>query len=756
MKSYSQLLRFIILVVFYLICSETAQADVPYTYKGTTLNYTELWDETKTCAVSSAPQGISGDVHIPSYIKINDTSYRVTNIISGAFQNCTEITSIYIPDTVKNIGGYAFKNCSKLISINIPEGPTTLWSWFSGCTNLKSVRLPNTLVTSNGTNFYKCHSLESVELPSSLTNIGTWEFRECYKLKEIKIPNSVTNIGDWAFYQCYGLKEIKIPNSVTEIALSVFEDCTGLVSAELPENLSEIKRGLFDGCTSLASVNIPNSVQNIGEYAFNDCQSLRAINFPTSVKNIGLRAFQRTGLQFVNIPNSVDTIDVCAFYECNALTSVELPGNIRKINAAFDQCPNIETVVYHAKAPIEDSSYCFDYTVYQKATLYLPTLKAKSIASNINPWKNFKTIKKIGQRTATVVIYKNKELKFEVLDDYSCSLTDADTNIEGEFEIPNEVLINGKSYTVTEIDDEAFAHCSKLTKVTIPNTVQTIGSYVFYVCDNLKSAVVPKSVTTIGSGLFSNCKQLTAVSLEATITHLPDLIFSACNSLTSYTVPNGITRIGAYAFAFCENLHSVNLPESVTRIEDAAFDQCIKLSEIRLPKNCRFIGNYAFRQCNSLQKVSIPALTDLWYTTFYNCANLKEIIFEGDITNFGGGNFNKCYAITDITYNTDKPLEVTRERIFEDAVYSTARLWFPSQAGVDAAKETEPWKRFLNIGIIGDSALPEVEADTTQTDIVSIYNMQGVKVYEGAANAHSLANGMYIVVKGGNAAKVWL
>ena len=104
----------------------------------------------------------------------------------------------------------------------------------------------------------------------------------------------------------------------------------------------------------------------------------------------------------------------------------------------------------------------------------------------------------------------------------------------GEVIIPQSVAYNKKTYSVTSIGVEAFAHCYDLTSVTIPESVTTIGESAFYYCSGLTEVMIPNSVTSIGS--------------EA---------FAYCNGLTSVTIGNSVTSIGNYAFVLCNGLESI-------------------------------------------------------------------------------------------------------------------------------------------------------------------------------------------------------
>ena len=147
----------------------------------------------------------SGSVTIPSSVTYNSTSYAVASIGASAFQNCTGLTSVTIPNAVTSIGDYAFHNCTGLTSVTIPNSVTTI---------------------AEGAFFY-CTGLTSVTIPNAVTLIGNLAFYNCTGLTSVTIPNSVTSIGDSAFAFCTGLTSVTV-NWTTPLAINanVFQGVT--------------------------------------------------------------------------------------------------------------------------------------------------------------------------------------------------------------------------------------------------------------------------------------------------------------------------------------------------------------------------------------------------------------------------------------------------------------------------------------------------------------------------------------------------
>ena len=141
-----------------------------------------------------------------------------TYIDVGAFNNCSELTSITIPNSVIRIGASAFRGCKKLTSVTIPESVTTLGTscLFYDCQSLTSVKFPNSVADISDYCFYGCRALTSVVIPSSVTSIGKCAFMFCSGLMSITIPNSITNIGSSPFVGCKKLYSLNFTGTKQE------------------------------------------------------------------------------------------------------------------------------------------------------------------------------------------------------------------------------------------------------------------------------------------------------------------------------------------------------------------------------------------------------------------------------------------------------------------------------------------------------------------------------------------------------------
>ena len=140
-----------------------------------------------------------------------------------------KVKQIIIGDDATTIGEDAFRDCSNLTSVTIPNSVTTIGnSAFSGCRSLTSVTIPNSVTKIGDYAFSGCSALTSVTIPNSVTEIGGSAFEGCSALTSVTIPNSVTTIGMQAFNNCSALTSVTIPNSVKNIGIIAFANCTSI------------------------------------------------------------------------------------------------------------------------------------------------------------------------------------------------------------------------------------------------------------------------------------------------------------------------------------------------------------------------------------------------------------------------------------------------------------------------------------------------------------------------------------------------
>ena len=389
-----------------------------------------------------------------------------TKVIAGsAFQNCSRLTSITLPDGVRGIGNYAFFSCSVLTSVTIPNSVISIGDYaFYLCSSLTSVTIPDSIISIGDSAFSSCSSLTSVTIGDSVTSIGDEVFASCSYLTSVHITDLAAwcniNFSDYEsnpLYYAHNLyldgnliTELVIPDSVTSIGNYAFYHCFSLTSVTIPDSVISIGAGAFAGCplTSIFADNENTAYQSIdGNLYSKDGKTLIAyaigktdtsFTIPDSVINIGDYAFYRDALTSVTIGDSVTSIGDYAFSSCLSLTSVTLPDSITNIG---------------------------DYAFFRCSALMSVTI-GDSVTS---------------------------------IGDYAFSWCSALMSVT----IPD---------SVTAIGGWAFSGCLALTSVTIGDNVASIDDYTFYLCPALTSVTIGDSVISIGYGVFFNCDALASVT----------------------------------------------------------------------------------------------------------------------------------------------------------------------------------------------------------------------------------------------------
>ncbi len=242
--------------------------------------------------------------------------------------------------------------------------------------------------------------------------------------------------------------------------------------------------------------------------------------------------------------------------------------------------------------------------------------------------------------------------------------------------IPSTTIIDGETYRVTAIADNAFRENYSISSVTIPDGVTSIGKYAFRNCYSLTDINIGNSVVVIGYEAFYNCSNLTKVTwnvkhyehsnsysplsdIASQITSftignnvetIPANMCSNMSKLTKIIIPNNVTTIGVGAFSECSSLTSVIIPNSVTSIAGAAFEACSSLASITLPNGITTIGGSTFKYCSNLTKVSIPnSVTTIGGYAFEGCSSLMDVTIGNRVTTIEWGAFEGCSSLTKIT-----------------------------------------------------------------------------------------------------------
>ena len=326
----------------------------------------------------------------------------IKTIVKGMFEGCTNLRSLTIPENMEFIGDNAFNGCVSLRSINLEDAtrPITIESATSGSgtgTTFGSAPIETIYLGRNveyiGTElspFKNLETLTTLTIGNKTTSINNYLFYGCRNIEMMSVPSSVTYIGDYSFYDCSEAKLLTISRSVETIGNYAFYGCRSLTTLNIPSSVVTIGVYAFRSCSGLTSILIGDGVKTIGNYAFLDCSKASNITIGNSVQTIGENAFY-TCVSWTNIviPNSVVNIGANAFGLCQGAKEITIGMGVKFIGErAFADCDFITKVSSLASVP--PTAYDNTFTTYD-ATLYVPQNSLNSYRTS-TCWKNFNTI----------------------------------------------------------------------------------------------------------------------------------------------------------------------------------------------------------------------------------------------------------------------------------------------------------------------------------------------------------------------------
>lgn len=595
-------------------------------------------------------------------ITISDEYCTVNGIGS-----CTD-TEMVIPETyegkpVRHIGERAFQNCN----------------------NLKSVTIPDSVITIGSTAFAACEQLTKVTIGEGVTSIGVNAFDRCVKLKELFFNAK----------KCNSIGNNRSPFTVCGRDSGGFRVTFGEGIAEIPAYLF---RAYISGDTAvLAHVKeaiIPDSVISVGAEAFRRCDDLTMVYYKGD----------STAWDEITIEDSNSELTNAARYYYSETEPSE-EGNYWCYEAGFKISCDDDNMI--------DSKY-FKVTQSGEVTATAGNIGGCAIENGQLKVNELSTLSyNLGVVTAGSIqsedyddlvavwgetesndeseeLFPSQGLAYKINEDgQTCTITGIGTCQDTVLVIPEDI----DGYEVTVIGDKAFENpilgvffknVNNLISVVIPDSVTTIGNYAFVDCYSLTSVVIGSGVTSIGSFAFSGCYKLVEVinksshitveqggNTHGRIGEYAEFIYNSDDNFegTNLTITeDGFVTYqkkdgGVVLAAYVGDKANIIIPGTVTEIRENAFIVCINLKSVAIPDTVITIGSVAFSACFSLTSIIIGSgVISIGESAFNSCNSLSKIYYRGDSNDWdrisiASDNNDKLTQATRYYYSATKPVD---------------------------------------------------------------------------------------------------
>ena len=692
---------------------------------------------------------LSGALVIPD--KINDdkgTTFTVTEIGSEVNQDCKDITSITLPETIEKIGSGVFKG-AQITELVIPKSVRDI----SHTAWVVLPTIPEFKVHSENPSFesdekgvlYTKNRVELRTVPSNImtkvagdtytidshvTSITVGAFAKAPDLKKIKLPAGLDKVEDIGWPSIAGTPTLEA--FVMDAGNAKFEVVDGVLFSKEPKRLLLYPQG-----KSGATYTVPEGVEEITSYGIAGNPYLTSIDLK-DVTKVKISAL-------VNLPK---------------LKTITIPKNLKKTGleeGAFEGCSSLEAY----KVAEGNTDFSADNGVLfskDKDILYFYPIAKSDATYNIPPTVKIiadKAFQGASKLTSLVIPTSVEEIKSQAFrQNYKLASV--------KFCEPSNLR---------KLANYSFWTCSSLKEVTLPSSITNIGK-AFLACDSLETINVPANaqlktieedafksnqnlkhfnflgecpLTTIEKNAFANLKQLTTFKMPKTVTDIQLNAFSGCNNLATVEFdPNAdIQKIGAGAFADC-GLQRISIPKKVKEIAKEAFRNCTVLKKIEVTEFTTSIDPEAFKYCDQLTEIKVskdntvyssvggyllskdkktlilfppgkandkftllpPSIEKIGDNSFLDCRKLTNVTIPNKVKTIGKRAFGLCKNLKTITFLCDEMIPADsintqqNEMSFDDGTQTGGQSMF-AHITINVRKElfdkynTEPfYKRF--------------------------------------------------------------
>ncbi len=542
-------------------------------------------------------------------------------------------------------------------------------------------------------------------------------------LSTVSIPASVNTIGIDAFKDCTSLNKVIVTTNMTEFPQLAFSSSNAYqpLKFDLEVNLgqnSNIVMAFATGCKNIKSVTIGDGVTTIGPNAFADCTSMTSVVIPNSVTTIGAKAF---GIANPNYTSPLTDV------------TVQWTTPPTSINGNNDPFPSDKSGI----------------------TLHVPT-GTESSYSGDSYWSQFNIV-------GPSYDYEYKGVCYQIIEGTTTAkVLAAGTSDLQLSEVPllDDFEVDGVTYTVTEIEPEAFMGNGSVEHLLMPIRLTTIGNNAFADCENLKVIAAGPAIATIGEGAFSNTLVTLYIIGDMTDMGIPEGAYQGKDFLRSVDIAKLVKLgnygfeglpIGANAFKNCTNLESVTISECLlSSIGSGAFDGCTSLSEVKVDWTQLWQSYFPDPRC--LPNTVAADAFDQW--TYENGrllvpAGYKDLYAE----TAPWSNFNHIVSIIDFAdayvrnlcldentgWDTDHDLQLSTD---EAAAVTNLSQVFRANTDIKKFQELRYFTGLTEIGVSdfeGCTSLEIVELPTSVTKILT-------KAFYGCSSLQGISGGYQFLI----------